>query len=214
LRGELILYPQWIPTGMPTVLSVKRQSPTDENTSADHVTYLVTFSKTVSGVDVSDFILATEGAVTGKIASVSAANGHAISVEVNAIAGTGSLRLDVKNTGTGIVDADSNPLAGGYTSGDIFRIGPATGLSNAVATSNDCKVFPNPTSGKVQIHTPDNEPANRMEVFNIQGKQVLLIDHPQNNDFDLSGFPNGIYFVKMQSKSGVYNHKIVKHSNP
>jgi hypothetical protein len=211
LRGELILYPNWIPSGMPTVLSVKRQTPTEENTSADHVTYLVTFSKTVTGVDVSDFKLTSEGTVSGKIASVSAANGHEISIEVNGITGTGTLRLDVKSTGTGIVDADSNPLANGYISGEIFRLGPATAIDNDIQAEKGCRVFPNPTSGIIQICTPNNEPVNRIEVFNIQGKQVLFIDHPQDNNLDLSRFSNGIYLVKILIKSGFYNHKIVKH---
>jgi len=157
LRGELTLYPNWLPKGMPVVLSVKRQSPTNENAETDHVTYLVTFSKTVSGIDISDFKLTTEGTVTGKIASVSAANGNTISVEVNTISGTGTLRLDMKSTGTGITDADSNPLAGGYTSGEIYRLGPATAIEDDIQTENACRVFPNPTSGIIQIYTPDKD---------------------------------------------------------
>jgi hypothetical protein len=211
VRGLLILYPKWLPKGMPVVLSVKRQIPTIENTSTNKVTYLVTFSKTVSGVDVSDFKLTTEGTVSGKIASVSAANGNTISVEVNTISGTGTLRLDMKSTGTGVTDAESNPLAGGYTSGELYRVGPATGISDPVAIKSDCTIFPNPTTGRTKIKTPDNEPVSQAEVFSLQGKQVLFIDHPEDNDLDLSGFPNGIYLIKIQTKSGFYNHKMLKH---
>jgi hypothetical protein len=156
LRGELTLYPNWLPKGMPLVLSVKRQSPAYENISSDHVTYLVTFSKTVSGVDVSDFKLTTEGTVTGNIASVSEANGHAISVEVNSITGSGTLRLDVKNTETGIVDADSNPLAGGYTSGEIYSIGSVTAIDDNFQLEKSCRIFPKPTSGIIKIYNLDN----------------------------------------------------------
>jgi hypothetical protein len=210
VRGLLILYPKWIPAGMPTVMSVKRQSPTDENTSTNKVTYLVTFSKTVSGVDISDFKLTTEGTVTGKIASVSAANGNTISVEVNTIAGTGTLRLDVKNTGTGIVDSGSNPLAGGYTSGELYRVGPTTGISDPVAINSDCTIFPNPTTGKVNFTAPENETFSRIEVFNIQGKQVLLCDHPGNNDLDLSGLKTGIYLLRLSTAKNVYLRKVIK----
>jgi hypothetical protein len=210
LKGELILYPKWLPKGMPTVMSVKRQSPTDENTSTNKVTYLVTFSKTVSGVDISDFKLTTEGTVTGKIASVSAANGNTISVEVNTIAGTGTLRLDVKNTGTGIVDSGSNPLAGGYTSGELYRVGPTTGISDPVAINSDCTIFPNPTTGKVNFTAPENETFSRIEVFNIQGKQVLLCDHPGNNDLDLSGLKTGIYLLRLSTAKNVYLRKVIK----
>jgi hypothetical protein len=210
LRGELTLYPNWLPKGMPVVLSVKRQMPTNENTSADHVTYNVTFSKTVSGIDISDFKLTSEGTVTGKIASVSAANGNTISVEVNTITGTGKLRLDVKNTGTGIVDANSNPLAGGFTGGETYIFGTATAIEDDFQAENSCKIFPNPTNGKIEFQTSGNNPVNRIEIFNIQGKPVLSINYPLDNQLDLTSFPDGIYLVRIQTESGIHNQKIVK----
>jgi hypothetical protein len=210
VRGLLILYPKWIPAGMPTVLSVKRQSPADENISSDHVTYLVTFSKTVSGVDVSDFKLSTEGTVYGKIASVSESNGHAISVEVNTINGSGTLRLDVKNSETGIVDVDSNPLAGGYTSGDIYSIGSATGLSKSEMISSDFRIFPNPTSGMLQIRTPDNEQVSQVEVFNVQGQKISSINFPESNTVDLSRLKVGIYVLKLVIAEKLIIREIVK----
>jgi hypothetical protein len=209
ITSTLVLFPYWVPNGSPMVLSVKRQSPTDENTSANKVIYLVTFSTTVSGVDVSDFKLSTEGSVTGKIASVSAANGNTISVEVNDIAGTGTLRLDVKNTGTGIVDSESNPLAGGYTTGEMYNIGTPTAIADVFQDEKACRVFPNPTSGTIRIDTPENEPIDRVEIFSIQGKRVLVIDQLQDNNLDLNGFPRGIYVVKIQSKTGIYNNKVI-----
>jgi hypothetical protein len=210
LRGELILYPRWLPKGMPVVLSVKRQMPTDENTSADHVTYNVTFSKTVSGIDISDFKLTSEGTVTGKIASVSAANGNTISVEVNTITGTGKLRLDVKNTGTGIVDANSNPLAGGFTGGETYIFGTATAIEDDFQAEKSCKIFLNPTNGKIEFQTSGNEPVNRIEIFNILGRPVLSINYPLDNQLDLTSFPDGIYLVRIQTESGIHNQKIVK----
>jgi len=83
--------------------------------------------------------------------------------------------------------------------------------TSTTGIETDVQIFPNPTTGKVQIYIPDNEPVNRIEVFSIQGKQVLFVDYPQVNNLDLSDFPNGIYLVKIQSKSGFSNHKILKH---
>jgi len=210
LRGELTLYPNWIPKGMPVVVSVKRQIPTTENTSNNKVTYQVTFSKTVSGIDISDFKLTTEGTVTGKIASVSAANGNTISVEVNTISGTGTLRLDVKSTGTGITDADSNPLAGGYTSGEMYRLGSATTIDNNFRAEKSYRVFPNPTSGIIQIYTPDNEPISRGEIFSIQGQKITSINFPESNSVDLSGLKTGIYILKLVIDEKIFVREILK----
>gem|GEM_PF-6004356 len=210
LKGELILYPRWIPKGMPVVLSVMRQSPTTENTTSNKVTYLVAFSKTVSGIDISDFTLKSEGTVTGKIASVSAAFGNSISVEVNAISGTGTLSLDVKNSGTGIVDGESNPLSGGFAGGETYHFGPPTGVDNFTMEDKEVRVYPNPTSGNLHIETAGNAPVKMIEVFNLQGKQVLQQVNPENNLLNLADFRSGIYFLKIHTASAMLTRKIVK----
>jgi hypothetical protein len=210
LTPGLVLFPYWIPESYPTVVSVKRKTPTIENAETDHVTYNVTFSTTVSGIDISDFALANKGTVTGKIASVSAPNGNTISVEVNTITGTGTLRLDVKNSETGIVDAESNPLAGGFTSGETYSFGTATAIGDDFHAAKSCKIFPNPTSGRIEFQTSGNELLNRIEIFNIQGKPVLSINYPLDNLLDLTDFPDGIYLIRIQTESGIHNQKIVK----
>lgn len=121
-------------------------------------------------------------------------------------------------------------LAAAVANGKIYAIGGWNGslgnlkdlnlveeytpdLTSATTTfgiDTDIRVFPNPTNGKVQITTPDNEPIKQAEVFSIQGKQVLFVKYPADNHLDLSGLANGIYLVKIQSESRLYNQKIFK----
>ncbi|MGV3591177.1 MAG: LamG-like jellyroll fold domain-containing protein, partial [Gammaproteobacteria bacterium] len=89
----------------PTVSSSNRNSPSGSKTNASSVVYRVTFSETVTGVDTADFTLTMTGTANGSVASVSAVSGSVYDVTVNAVSGDGTLRLDLKNTGTGIVDA-------------------------------------------------------------------------------------------------------------
>ena len=77
-------------------------------------------------------------------------------------------------------------------------------------TDGNFMIFPNPTAGTVHISTPTGESINRVEVFSVQGKQVLSIDNVQENSINLSGLPKGIYLVRIKSQSGFYNRKIVK----
>jgi N-acetylneuraminic acid mutarotase len=86
-----------------------------------------------------------------------------------------------------------------------------TSSAETIETATDIRVFPSPTSGMIQIYTPNNESISRVDVFSIQGNQVLFVNSPADNQLDLSGLPDGIYLVKIQSKSGLYNQKIVKH---
>ena len=118
----MYLYPSWIGVGTPYVISVERQSPEDEQTEASNVTFLVTFSEVVSGVSPDDFTLTTTGTVNAAIDAVSSSTGTGIEVTVKDITGSGTLRLDVKDSGTGIMDADENTLSRGYSTGEIYTI--------------------------------------------------------------------------------------------
>ncbi len=106
----------------PFVVSINRQNPATAATNTNSVTFRVTFNENVTGVDTGDFVLTTAGTVTGAIASVSAATGTTIDVTVNSINGTGSLRLDLRSSGTGIADNAGNPIADGFTSGQTYTI--------------------------------------------------------------------------------------------
>ena len=83
--------------------------------NATSVNFLVTFSESVTGVDVSDFTIDGVG-VTGNITSVSG-SGASYTVTVASVAGTGSLSIDLKSSGTGITDGAGNAISGGFTSG-------------------------------------------------------------------------------------------------
>ncbi|SFG06678.1 Listeria/Bacterioides repeat-containing protein [Desulfotomaculum arcticum] len=104
----------------PTVSSIDRNSPAGESTNATSVTYRVTFSEAVTGVDTSDFTLTETGTAHGIIAAVSAGSGTTIDVTVSGITGDGTLRLDLNSSGTGITDDAGNALATGYTSGQTY----------------------------------------------------------------------------------------------
>ena len=101
----------------PTVLSIVRASP--DSTAATTVTYTVTFSEIVTGVDTGDFTLATTGGVTG--------------TSIVSVIGTGATRTVTVNTGTGagtlqlnLVDNDTIKESAGGASQPLG----GTGLGN------------------------------------------------------------------------------------
>lgn len=100
-------------------------------TNATTVAYTVTFDSSVSGVDAGDFQLSSTGTVVGTIASVSG-GGTTYTVTINNISGDGTLRLDLKNTSTGITDAAGNTVAG-YTSGEVITFDHTSPAVNSVA---------------------------------------------------------------------------------
>lgn len=111
----------------PTVLTINRQSPTTSTTNATAVTFRVTFSEPVSGVDYSDFtIVVLSGTVVGNLAANAVtmlnADGATYDVTVSSITNSGTLRVDLKSSGTGIADAAGNAIKEGYTSGQSYTI--------------------------------------------------------------------------------------------
>jgi len=80
-----------------------------------------------------------------------------------------------------------------------------TGISE-IDLSSTIKVFPNPTSGKINIFTLKHK-ITSISVLNMMGETIL------NNSFrpviDLSAAPNGIYFIEVKTEQGIVSKKIV-----
>jgi hypothetical protein len=96
--------------------------------------FAVTFSESVTGVDTSDFALANTGGVTGTINSISG-SGASYTVTVTGASGTGTMGLNLNGSGTGITDIAGNAISGGFTAGQTFSIGPASGTPSISAPS-------------------------------------------------------------------------------
>ena len=112
----------------PVVTSIRRGKPNP--TSGSQVSFTVTFSEAVTGVNTtgagSDFALTTTGVTGASIAGVSGSGATRV-VTVNTGSGSGTVRLDVVDNGS-IKDATNNSLGGpqtgngDFTSGDVHTI--------------------------------------------------------------------------------------------
>lgn len=118
----------------PTVTSIVRAAGASALVpgSATQIEYTVTFSEAVTGVDANDFALTSYGTAFGTIASVSG-SGATYTITVSGISGDGSLRLDLKSSGTGIQGTSSN-IAGGYTNGQTFTLDHTAPVTPTVPT--------------------------------------------------------------------------------
>jgi hypothetical protein len=93
----------------------------DSPTGSSSVDFVVTFSKSVTNVDVDDFIPIAKGVKGATITNVSGA-GDTYIVTVHTGSGNGTIRLSVPVTAT-ITDLAGNPLSGlPFTSGEFYII--------------------------------------------------------------------------------------------
>ncbi|MDR3661410.1 MAG: Ig-like domain-containing protein, partial [Mycobacterium sp.] len=102
----------------PTVTSIVRAGSNPSTASSDSFT--VTFSEAVSGVARSDFTAVTGGTVGDSGLSVTG-SGTTWTVTVNDVTGTGTLGLNLNNSGTGITDAAGNAIPAGLV-GEVYAV--------------------------------------------------------------------------------------------
>jgi len=123
-----------VDTTAPSAGNIVRVDATPSNNGS--VSFTVTFSEDVSGVDANDFSLVFGGNAAGSISSVTAVDGHTYTVVVGGLTGTGSLRLDLDNSGTGIVDKAGNAVTGGLTGASYAIDRDAPSVTSVDAPSN------------------------------------------------------------------------------
>ena len=109
----------------PTVVSIVRAD--TDPTAAASVSFTVTFSESVTGVDATDFALTTSGLTGAAITGVSG-SGTTWTVNVNTGSGSGTLRLDLTDDDS-IVGTDA--LGGAGAGNGNFTAGQAYTLDRA-----------------------------------------------------------------------------------
>ena len=98
------------PTGIAPVRPIDQpHQPGRPVTNASSVSFTVTFSEPVTGVNLSDFQLALSGTATGTVTQVTPVSGAVYTVTVSGITGTGTLGLNLVDNGS-IYDLAGNPL--------------------------------------------------------------------------------------------------------
>jgi hypothetical protein len=163
----------------PSVSSVVRTGGASAtvNGSASSVSYTVTFSESVTGVDASDFTLTATGTADGTIASVSG-SGSTYTVTVNTLSGDGTLRLDLKNSGTGIRNGGSIDIAGGYTSGSTYSLdhtAPSAPSTPDMTSGTDTGTSStdNITKNTTPVFTGTAEAGSTVTLYDTDGTTVL-----------------------------------------
>lgn len=155
-----------VDTSAPTATGMDRSN---VNPSAgDTVQYVVHFSEGVNGVDIDDFNLVVTGTAQGTITEVTSFGADFL-VTVSNITGAGSIRLDLKASGTGITDSAGNAISGGLTglSYTIDRVAPSVNSvdvpANGTYVAGQNLDFTVHLDEAVQLNTSNGTP--RIEVL-------------------------------------------------
>jgi hypothetical protein len=88
-----------------------------------------------------------------------------------------------------------------------------TGINQAEA-SNALNVYPNPTSGLLNIALAEANGDNLVEVYDISGKilyhQMVSLQNQQQLNLDLSSYRPATYFIVVRNNKQIFKTKVVK----
>jgi len=128
----------------PKVIEILRA---DSNpTSSDNVTFSITFSEFVTGVDTGDFSLTTTGSINGAFLTNISGSENNYTLTVFTGNGEGSLRLDILDNDS-IINNAGSPLGGvgvsngNFNTGEIYTIDKTVPIVTAIL-----RAAPNPTT--------------------------------------------------------------------
>jgi hypothetical protein len=124
---------------IPSVVSINRASSTP--TGASSVSWTVTFSKSVTGVDAGDFALASTGAVSGASITSVTGGGTTWTVSANTGSGDGTLGLNLVDNDSIKDSSNNNPLGGtgaanGNFTGQVYTVDKANPSVASIVLAN------------------------------------------------------------------------------
>ncbi|WP_431109597.1 DUF7619 domain-containing protein [Winogradskyella poriferorum] len=80
---------------------------------------------------------------------------------------------------------------------------------NDYSIENQVTLYPNPTSGLLNLKFREDIVLSSVIITNISGSKVFEIKEPVDN-IDLLEYPSGVYFIKFITDKGAINKRIVK----
>jgi hypothetical protein len=114
--------------------------------------------------------------------------------------------------GTNLTSLDSLLVAADYIKNNFHFLDTLCNGSTGIASyekpsAHSFEIVPNPAGDYCELHSNG---AAHLSIINMLGEEVYQseIENPKS-EINLRGFPNGIYIVKLSSKDGVFEKKLV-----
>ena len=201
----------------PTVSSIERYSPSTATTDSQTLTYKVTFSEDVSGVDKSDFALSSDstGETNGNnpVTSISG-SGSVYYAEVSAST-DGTYNLDLVSSGHGIADTASNQLTNTAPTGADETYTVSTTITDTTVPTVSSIERYNPSSATTDSQTLTYKVTFSEDVSGVDKSDFALSSDSTgetngNNPVTSISGSGSVYYAEVSaSTDGTYNLDLV-----
>ncbi len=92
---------------------------------------------------------------------------------------------------------------------DDINIDIAAGVEENYFETNQLKLYPNPTTGKINLVLPEDAgKIKAVKLFDLRGSAVAVFHN--TTSIDISAFSSGLYFVSAETENGFYHQRVVK----
>ena len=102
-----------------------------------------------------------------------------------------------------------NPMTTNGSGLSILRLGETNLNSSGFNFENSISIYPNPTTNKIYIENNSQKTIKKILIFDTSGK-ILLEKDSFDQNIDISGFQNGIYFIQLKIDDAHFYKKIMK----
>lgn len=113
-----------------------------------------------------------------------------------------------KGVGLPIIEFDSTE-ADTIRNINWLKTVPVPGAVNENPVLGSIKAYPNPSAGKVNVSVPASVKEYTAEIYSATGEKLTGLLAGKDGSMDLSGLPNGIYFLRITSGKDIITRKIV-----
>ncbi|HOY96297.1 MAG TPA: T9SS type A sorting domain-containing protein, partial [Catalimonadaceae bacterium] len=75
------------------------------------------------------------------------------------------------------------------------------------------EVYPNPTTGNIQVQLPASETEGILTVINLQGKELQRMElrkAEKETTLSLESYPAGLYRIQLRNASGLQSLTVMK----
>ena len=90
-----------------------------------------------------------------------------------------------------------------------FAIFSAATLHNENFDKTQFSIYPNPVSNQLHIESEQTQ-IEQVEIYNLNGKQVLMVNSFKNQPIDVSSLAKGLHLLKLQTEVGSLTKKLIK----